>query len=109
MVGFVLFGVKKILWMELPGWRLVKKLLNVLALRVLRTCWMAAWVGMGAIAWGQPVTRPDAGALQQQLERDKLPRPAPRAALPDLQVPAPALDVHSETLVEVKRFRLEGC
>ena len=102
------FEAKKNLWVRQAGWQLVKELPNMLALRVLRTCLMATWVGMGVIAWGQPITRPDAGTLQQQLERDKLPRPVPRAVLPDLQVPAPALDVHSETLVEVKRFKLEG-
>ena len=74
-----------------------------------RAVWvLGAGLALGATGMAQVTVRPDAGALQQQIDRERQSAPLPRAGSLGLEGAARAPAVKDAATVEVNTFLFEG-
>ena len=70
---------------------------------------LLAGLGLTADSWAQTNLRPpDAGALQQQIERDRSPHATPKSGVSGWSGLTQSPDIKDSTVVSVQRFRFEG-
>ena len=74
-----------------------------------RAVWvLGAGLALGATGMAQVTVRPDAGALQQQIDRERQSAPLPRPGSLGLEGAARAPAVKDAATVEVNTFLFEG-